>query len=132
MFSMDSKFVAIPSSEAHEWAIAARQNADLSYTEESWDCDDIALQFMVNMRHSFHHFLKDVPWAPAIGLATITIRQPVEEFGFPATVYPVKHALPIIRLSFGDWWLIEPTTGKWIKLDEELYDGRLELNTVIF
>ena len=62
-------------------------------------------------------------------MAAVTITQPIKELDID---FKGDHALVLIRVRNGTWWLIEPGNGKGVKLDEVLFEGSMQFNGAWF
>lgn len=125
----DRRYVSVTKEMAEKWAGAAFKKVDQTYVAEVHDCDDKVWEFLVFLRREAIRTHPKMEHALIAGLAAVTITQPIPELGIEFTG---GHALVLIRVRGGTWWLLEPATGRGTKLDEELFDGRLELNGVWF
>ena len=125
----DRTYVAVTKENMEKWVAAAFKKVEKVYVAELHDCDDLAWEMLVFLRREAMHTHPRMEYGLLAGLAAVTITQPIPELGIDFTG---DHALVLIRVRDGTWWLIEPGTGQGTKLDEELFDGRLQLNGAWF
>lgn len=101
------------------------------YENESWDCDNFALEFYYlatawNMR--IPTFFPPPP--PVVGIALIH----VEGF-YPLWRTPTwdefNHAINVIQRDDGQWLFFEPQNGKMLPIEEMIYSGDVETIKII-
>jgi hypothetical protein len=125
----DNRYVSVSKETMEKWTAAAFKKVDKTYVAELHDCDDLAWEMLIFLRREAMHSHPQMEYGLLAGLAAVRLTQPIPELGID---FEGEHAVVLTRTKDGIWWVIEPSTGKWTKLDEELFDGRLELKGVWF
>lgn len=125
----DTRYVSVSKETMEKWVATAFKKIDKTYVAELHDCDDLAWEMLVFLRREAMHAHPQMEHGLLAGLAAVRLTRPIPELG---TDFEGEHAVVLIRVKGGTWWVIEPSTGKGTKLDEELFDGRLELKGVWF
>jgi hypothetical protein len=125
----DSRYVSVTKPTMEKWVAAAFKKVDQTYVAELHDCDDLAQELLVFLRREAMKAHPRMEHGLLAGMAAVTILAPIPELGSDVTG---EHAVVVIRARGGIWWVIEPSTGKGTKLDEEIFDGRLLLKGVWF
>lgn len=98
-----------------------------NYTPEAFDCDDFATEFKYwatiwNVRH-YH----SAHAALAVGKAYIKLNGYYDLLSRPRYVAPCGHVINVIRRSDGQWFFLEPQTGKMAPIESLLYEGTVEV-----
>jgi hypothetical protein len=98
------------------------------YRKEAWDCDDKALEAMLQTRRAFYLFNKEKR-TPAIGLAIVKLKK--RFLGIPSNGGS-KHALCVIYTSDQGWMFYEEQTGLKIGMFEGITKGYVSVLWVMF
>ena len=101
------------------------------YIVEAWDCDDMAREWVHwTHRWAVENFTKGDPYP----IATYYVDAKIYD-GFMGLRLnkPMFHALGLIRMSTGVWWLYDPALGTRIPLAQALYgEGNIKIRKVIW
>lgn len=126
----DRSYVCPPKEVMEKWVAAAAKKVERTYVPELHDCDDLAWEMLVFLRReAVKAHEPKLRHAIIAGMAYVSITQPIKELG---TDIIGDHALVLVRVKGGGWWLIEPGNGKGVKLDEPLFEGSLKFNGAWF
>lgn len=102
------------------------------FEDESWDCDNFALEFYYlatawNMR--VPTFFPPPP--PIVGIALIRVEGFYPLWKVPRWDDKFYHAINVIQRDDGQWLFFEPQNGKMLPIESMIYSGDVETIKII-
>jgi len=134
-FCVDSLYVSPTAQTAKLILKRALRKLENVYVAEAYDCDDNATELMVLMRKESLVEYREYPAALAIGFVGVRIDGPIFEYrdmSQDPRDYPIYHAMVILRLKDGHWWLIEPLTHQVCELTGPMIEEQIAIELIYF
>jgi hypothetical protein len=129
---MDPHYVVPSESTARRLIAAAAKKVDRNYVQHAWDCEDVSMQFICEIRRLAKVETRQFPSGFPAALIGAHVFGPIPEFSWPwGTEYPFGHAMVAIRIDDGRWLLVEPQNGRVIDITSPIYEGLIEVVLVI-
>lgn len=132
VITMDSTFGCLPEKEVRALVANLLVTFDNTYIDDIRDCDDLALEFIVEYRRRARGAVENIPLAVPAGLVDVKLCQDIPEMGYKVGGGIGYHAIVIIRCMGGKYLLVDPDTKKVSEFTQYLYEGAIELRRVIF
>lgn len=96
----------------------------LAYIPESWDCDEIALEWRILTRR---WAIDNATFRAPVALSTFVVYIRVEAGAFDGEFKDSGfHALGLLCDSEGTWWFVEPRGPFKVRVLEAYYEGNIQ------
>jgi hypothetical protein len=107
-----------------------RPKQHVIYTDEAWDCDDMAKEW-VTLTHLWasHEYLPGAPVSLAAFLCYVQIRAGAFDGRWDVEG---KHALGLVCDNTGCWWFVDAQSGMHQKVEEAYFEGTIEVMKILW
>lgn len=131
LISMDAYYGCVSEQHTRRIIAEALSTFNTHYIEESLDCDDLAINLVVQMRALFRRDTAYVPLASTFGVVGGALAGDIPELGYKDEGL-FFHAMVIVRCQNGKYLLIEPQSKQICEFTGLIYEGVFDFILGIF
>lgn len=125
---VDAVYTPLTQKEINELiAFWREKKQSFVYSQETWDCDDFALEFFYLSRVWCMKRTQGQSAPPAVGSAFVVLHGCYELFEKPVWPHRAGHVLNVILRDDGQWFFFEPMSGKMCPIEGPLYEDSIEV-----
>lgn len=134
-FTVDSRYLAPTVGTANLILKRAFRKLEDVYVAQAYDCDDNAHELMMLLRKEALIEYREYPAALAVGFVGVRIDERIPDYKNMTDdpdEYPMYHAMVVMRVKGGRWYLIEPLSHQVTEFTGTIYEGKVTLHLIYF